>query len=96
MVNKIFEKELKFVYSEIDKASDLLWAQQKEEELIRYRNPHGSRINTRKQLPEGEEPPKEEIAFERQSNASIGYGEITRVSTTISNNSRTKSPYLCK
>jgi hypothetical protein len=47
-VNKKFEKELKFVYSEIDKASDLLWAQQDEEELIRYRNQFGSRINTRK------------------------------------------------
>lgn len=82
-MNKIFEKELKFVYSEIDKASDLLWAQQDEEELIRYKNAFGSRIHTRKQLGEGEEPPEKFTGFERESNASIGYGEITRVSTTI-------------
>ena len=84
MVNKIFEKELKFVYSEIDKASDLLWAQQDEEELIRYRNQFGSRINTRKQLGEGEEVAPKYTGFERESNASIGYGEITRVSFTFS------------
>jgi len=71
------------VYSEIDKASDLLWAQQDEEELIRYRNQFGSRIHTRKQLEEGEEPPKKHTGFERESNASIGYGEITRVSTIL-------------
>ena len=78
-LNKIFEKEVKYVYAEIDKRSDLLWAQKDEKELIRFNN-NGSRINTRKPKRGENEDALQQTDFERETNASIGYGEITRVS----------------
>jgi hypothetical protein len=71
-LNAIFEKELKMVYAEIDKNSDLLWSARTNQEFIRFGG-----LRTRRNAKAEEEGPK----WERESNATFGYGEITRVST---------------
>ena len=75
-LNAIFEKELKMVYSEIDKNSDLLWSARNNTELIRFGGSNGQRTrrNTKSDEPEGP-------IWDRETNATFGYGEITRVST---------------
>ena len=70
----MFEKELKMVYSEVDKNSDLLWSARSNQEFIRF---GGQR--TRRNAKTEDEAPK----WDRETNATFGYGEITRVSITI-------------
>jgi hypothetical protein len=60
------------VYSEVDKNSDLLWSARSNQEFIRF---GGQRTRRNAKTEE------DGMQFERESNASIGYGEITRVST---------------
>ena len=62
------------VYSEIDKNSDLLWSARNNSELIRFGGSNGQR--TRRNTNCKDDTP----AWERETNATFGYGEITRVS----------------
>lgn len=71
--NAIFEKEIKLVYAEIDKNSELLWIARNDSEFIRYGSSIGERTRTRQNDKTDDEP-----GWEQDSNASLGYGEITR------------------
>ena len=71
-INTMFEKELRMVYSEIDRNSDLLWSARKNSELIRFIGANGQRTRGNAKCTT-EEP-------ERETNATFGYGEITKVS----------------
>ena len=60
------------MYAEIDKETDLLWGARNSKEFIRFGHSIGER--TRKSLKTDEEEP----SWEKETNASFGYGEITR------------------
>jgi hypothetical protein len=60
------------VYAEIDKNSELLWSARVNSEFIRFGTSIGER--TRKNAKTEEEGP----AWEKETNATFGYGEITR------------------
>jgi hypothetical protein len=76
-INKAFEKELKRVYYEIDKFSDLLWAAKNTTELYSRRK-GSTRPDLRNDLTQQEKDQNRE--WERETKATFGYGEITRVS----------------
>jgi hypothetical protein len=63
---------LKSVYTEIDKNSELLWSSRNNSEFIRFGSFIGER--TRQNAKTEEEGP----AWEKETKASVGYGEITR------------------
>lgn len=69
----MFKKELKKVYSEIDKKSDLLWSARVNSEFIMSSGPRTKRKSQAMGQDEGHK-------IVEESNASIGYGEITSVS----------------
>ena len=65
------------MYAEIDKNSNLLWPVKDEFELIGKnltRGCRGTRSGTKKEDKQGS------IKWQNETNASFGYGEITRVS----------------
>lgn len=77
-MNLKFEKEIKRVYAEIDKYSNLQWAAKDDFELIWKTN---GRQNTRSRIDQGSKDASEK--WQKNTNAQFGYGEITRVSIHI-------------
>lgn len=65
---------MKRVYAEIDKFSQLSWAQKSVHELYWNNGRQNTRSGTRT------EDKQESIDWEKNNKAQIGYGEITRVS----------------
>lgn len=63
--------ELKVVYSQIDKGSNLYWSHKNATELIYTRNK-----NTRSHITD--EVKEEESKWEKETDAQFGYGEITK------------------
>lgn len=76
-INNKFNKELKKVYSEIDKYSNLLWSAKDEFELFRNSRGCGTRSSAR------DENKEESQKWQKNTNAQLGYGEITRVSYLV-------------
>ena len=75
--NAKFEKEIKRVYQEIDKFSNLAWAQKSVHELYWKGGRQGTRSNDRKEDKEAHRQ------WKKETKAQLGYGEITRVSIFI-------------
>ena len=72
-MNKDFIQELKWVYGQIDKSSNLYWSHKDQTQLI-----HSSRGTkaTRSRLTE--EVKEEASKWEKETDAQFGYGEITK------------------
>lgn len=74
-LNLKFDKELKRVYSEIDKFSNLLWRARDTFELVSRR-----KGQTHLRSETNQEQREESEQWQRDTKATVGYGEITRVS----------------
>lgn len=75
-MNNEFLRDLKRVYLEIDKFSNLTWSMRDNFEFI-----NNGRSNTRSRISDKD---KEDSAkWQQETNAQLGYGEITRVSTKL-------------
>jgi len=75
--NLEFTKTLKLVYNDMNQFSDLLWSAQDANEIFRKRSTRKKELRSDAAIDDDTKNWKEE------SNASIGYGEITRVSKLI-------------
>jgi len=74
-VNNEFLRDLKRVYLEIDKFSNLTWSMRDNFEFI-----NNGRSNTRSRISDKD---KEDSAkWQQETNAQLGYGEITRGALT--------------
>ena len=73
-INDMFDKELKRVYAEIDKYSDLQWAAKDDVDLV-WRN---GRSSTRSRINNDYREASKQ--WQNDTKASFGYAEITRVS----------------
>ena len=72
-MNKDYLTELKLVYGQIDRESNLLWSHKDQTQLIH--STRGSK-NTRSRLTE--EAKEEASKWEKRTDAQFGYGEITK------------------
>ena len=71
-INADFEQELKTVYAQIDKSSNLYWSHKNESQLLNDRRAKNTRSR------QTEESKQEEGKWEKETDAQFGYGEITK------------------
>jgi hypothetical protein len=71
------------VYSEIDKNSNLLWPVKDEFELLTTGNGQLGKMKRSTRSGRKDEDKKESEDWQKNTNASFGYGEITKVSKIV-------------
>ena len=74
MSQEDFERELRRIYAEIDKFSNLYWAARDEFELVRTKV---GQKRTRSKISESDI--QASVEWQKNTNAQFGYGEITKV-----------------